>query len=356
MSPVKKKLTKNIFFAVGINLLVALLFIGLDHTPYRIVSSPGIFSTVVTLVAFHFGLVAGVLGSIIPVVYTAFHFSLPGHLFSFYPADLSRVVMWIFVFPLQGFMIGLLKDQLIKKIESEKMLQQILVSTSKFVATGEMAASIAHEINTPLTAIVLNAEMISILNNSLPQPSAEIAKRALVINDVGHRISKIIDGLRGFSRDASEDKHQTFQIKDLIAITLDLCNEKFKNHGVQLVIMPEFLEVSVNGKMIQLSQTLLNLLNNSFDAIENLDNKWVRITAKVKHQNLELCVTDSGSGIPKEIAEKIFQPFFTMKDVGKGTGLGLSISNRIVREHGGTLTYDSESENTRFVIRLPAIG
>ena len=100
---------------------------------------------------------------------------------------------------------------------------------------------------------------------------------------------------------------------------------------------------------------LLNILNNSFDAIQSLPTKWIRIDVFSADDRLQLSVTDSGQGIPREVSDRMHEPFFTTKDVGKGTGLGLSISKGIIEDHDGSLTYDRKSPHTRFVIELPAV-
>lgn len=94
-------------------------------------------------------------------------------------------------------------------------------------------------------------------------------------------------------------------------------------------------------------------LNNSHDAVKSLKEKWIHIEANVSDQYVHLSVIDSGTGIPDEVSDKIFRPFFTTKNIGEGTGLGLSISQGIIRSHGGTLQYDGNSPNTKFVISLP---
>jgi C4-dicarboxylate-specific signal transduction histidine kinase len=99
---------------------------------------------------------------------------------------------------------------------------------------------------------------------------------------------------------------------------------------------------------------LLNLLNNAFDAVCDLPKPWVQVEANAVGNHVEISVTDSGSGIPAEIRNRIMQPFFTTKEAGKGTGLGLSISHGIASEHGGKLYIDEQSPHTRFVLVLPS--
>jgi signal transduction histidine kinase len=99
----------------------------------------------------------------------------------------------------------------------------------------------------------------------------------------------------------------------------------------------------------------MNLLVNAIDATETLGEKWVKIDLADKGDQIELSITDSGSGIPKEVQDKMMQPFFTTKAVGSGMGLGLSISNGIIESHQGKLFLDTTSPRTRFVFLIPKV-
>jgi len=246
-----------------------------------------------------------------------------------------------------------IRDRGDKLLEAERAK---VIQISKLSALGEMAAGIAHEINTPLGAIVLNAQMIERINSRLHDPNSDIAKRAQSIVKIGYRVAKIINGLKDFSGETKNEGDTTFTARALIAATIDLCGEKFKNHGVQLRIEEnQWIEIRIRGQLNQLSQTLLNLLSNSFDAVQNLEEKWIQIKVVATGQNIELRVIDSGNGIAPQIVTKIFQPFFTTKDTGKGIGLGLGISKSIAESHHGDLFYDETSSKTCFVIRLPVV-
>ena len=111
--------------------------------------------------------------------------------------------------------------------------------------------------------------------------------------------------------------------------------------------------MTLAARSVHIAQVLLNLLHNASDAVSGTPDPWIWLEVIERNESVELRITDSGKGIPLLIQEKIFQPFFTTKDVGTGTGLGLSISMGIIRDHGGQLEIDNNCPNTCFVIRLP---
>ena len=134
---------------------------------------------------------------------------------------------------------------------------------------------------------------------------------------------------------------------------MELCLEKFRNDGIELFIEKIF-DVDIQCRAAEISQVILNLLNNAYDAVIELPKKWIRIEMRyISAERVQLLITDSGSGISKEIAEKIMLPFFSTKNVSKGTGLGLSISKKIMEDHWGNLFLDDSSPNTRFILEIP---
>lgn len=227
-----------------------------------------------------------------------------------------------------------------------------LLAASKMATLGEMAAGIAHEINNPLSIIQGKAWL---LKKHMDENKVDLTKFAVdlqAIHDTTLRISKIIHGLKKFARTADKDPFVETSISSLIDDSLALCYEKFKNSGIQIRVLGE-QPYKFECRSIQISQVFLNLLSNSFDAIEGTLDPWIEVQIKELSDEFEISFTDSGKGISQFIQEKIMQPFFTTKEVGKGTGLGLSISQGIIQSHNGDLYYDKGSTNTRFVIRMP---
>lgn len=229
---------------------------------------------------------------------------------------------------------------------------------NRMAAIGEMASGIAHEINNPLAIIRGAAETIEmkLKNESLDEES--LVKSLQRIISVTDRIKKIINGLKTFSYGRDDMPFEKKSLKELLDSTLDLCQEKFKSKQVSFIVDLQDHDSSFDCQSVQINQVLLNLLNNSIDAIESLPEKWIRVESKTITENdyacVEIRISDSGHGIPAHIQAKIFDPFFTTKGVGKGTGLGLSISKGIiVNGHLGDFFIDQNSPNTCFVIRIP---
>jgi C4-dicarboxylate-specific signal transduction histidine kinase len=141
----------------------------------------------------------------------------------------------------------------------------------------------------------------------------------------------------------------------LLDDTLSLCREKFNNHGVALKVNCPYTTETVLCRQTEISQVLINLLNNSFDAVKKMAKKWVVLDIVQQDGLFVFSVTDSGDGIPPDVALRMFDPFFTTKGTGEGTGLGLSISAGIIESHGGHLWLDHEHPHTRFVFTLPSV-
>ena len=229
-----------------------------------------------------------------------------------------------------------------------------IAESAKMASLGEMASSIAHEINNPLTIIYGKARQIqSYMESKNPQAMHEKAQQdALKIITTVDRISRIIKGLRKISRDASSDSMAIISAKDLVEETLSFCQQRFQQSDIEFKVSMKYTG-DVYCRQTELSQVILNLLNNSYDAVLNLEEKWVELSVDNIDNTMVITITDSGRGISKDVQNKIFQPFFTTKEVGKGTGLGLSISKGIVEAHFGRFYLEERSVNTKFVIEIP---
>ncbi len=252
--------------------------------------------------------------------------------------------------------LNLLNEGLEKKVneKTQVILNQRagLENASKLATLGEMAGEIAHEINNPLTVICGKVDQMKRKIEAGTIDVEKIKEGLILIKTTSARITKIIKGLRSFSRNSENDPMVPTSIRAMIEDTLVLCKERFSSSFVELIVEFEG-DVTVECRPSQISQVVMNLLGNAHDAIEKNPEKWVKLRVTYDDRLVRIAVTDCGKGIPPEILEKIMQPYFTTKELGKGTGLGLSISKGIIESHAGKFYYDSESPNTSFVIEIP---
>lgn len=245
----------------------------------------------------------------------------------------------------------------IKEIDEERIKTQ---QSAQLAALGEMTGGIAHEINNPLMII---AGTVSILKKKINDPTMTDEKKIELLSTIKatvERVSKIIKGMRNISRQSDNEDKSQCSFDDLLTDVLSIASEKFKNKNIELRIVMEKDDSTrpINIFRVQISQVLVNLLNNAYDAILEFDYKerWVEVKYKIQNNDIYIFVTDSGNGIPENVREKIFNPFFTTKPIGKGTGIGLSISKSIIEKNsGGKFEYDSSSPNTSFIIFIPNV-
>lgn len=246
-----------------------------------------------------------------------------------------------------------LEDKIRERTGQLMAAEHKLVNAAKMSALGEMAGGIAHEINNPLAIIGILSEQVQ---GEIEEENFDRAKMSksldLMIVTVG-RIAQIIQGLRDFSRDGSQDDFISAPIPQILESTLALCQEKIKNAHVRMIVEDLSPDLKLRCRPVQISQVLLNIISNACDAVAPLPEKWIRVTAERSEHSIKIFITDSGGGVPQEVRNKIFDPFFTTKKIGQGTGLGLSISKGIMEAHKGSLTIDEKHINTRFVLECP---
>ena len=256
----------------------------------------------------------------------------------------------------------LLEENVENKTHQILEQRQKLEHASKMSILGEMAGGIAHEINNPMTIISSTARILRKLAEKKDFEREEFLKHCDVIDKTVQRITKITTGMQVVSRDASDEDFSICKISDLFDDVLALCGEKFKVNGVDVFIdlNKDQYKNTIKCNRVELSQVFLNLLANAFDAVMELPEKWVRIECQERSQGegreLVLHFIDSGKGIKKDVQEKIFRPFFTMKEVGKGVGIGLSLAKTIIKNHHGDMYVEDTYKNTCFVIILPIYG
>ncbi len=238
-----------------------------------------------------------------------------------------------------------------EKVEQERRLKETnlrLVQSSKLASLGEMSAGIAHEINNPLTIIKASAELIS---SKLKNDPVKMETKLEAIRKSCDRISKIVNGLRKFSRSGEAQPKKLHNLEKIVTESTNLMEVKLKNKAIQLTLECE-PQIEVFCNEVEIEQVIINLLGNAIDAVKDERNPWIKVKSYENSSEIFLEVQDSGQGISDELKSRIFEPFFTTKSVGEGTGLGLSISKGILDDHDAKIAIVGSGSNTCFQIRF----
>ena len=258
-----------------------------------------------------------------------------------------------------------------RRLESELHLSELqLMQSAKMATLGEMATGVAHELNQPLNNIGLLASRMVMKLPKLPLEGDDrefYRDRLDKVRKQVDRASKIIDHLRTFGRPTGMQL-SALEVETPLQGVVDLLGEQLRSNGITLDLdLPADLPRVIADEG-QLEQVVMNLMVNARDTLEALPGeddrtRLIRITAepslfkKSGEEAVNIHVTDNGCGIDAEEQERIFDPFFSTKEVGKGTGLGLSISYGLVRDFGGQLEVQSSlGRGSTFTIRLKTAG
>lgn len=246
----------------------------------------------------------------------------------------------------------------IKMEKSQKELEAQLRNQQKLEAIGTLAGGVAHEINNPLSGIMNYAQLIY---DELPTDASSSVYASEIIHET-ERISEIVRSLLQFSRQEKQS-HSYASIYDIINHTILLIQTIIKKDQIELILDIEENLPMIKCRSQQIQQVLMNLLTNARDALNEKypgydENKLILLSCRQLEKDgrrwLRIIVEDRGNGIPLELREKIFEPFFSTKPKELGTGLGLSISFGIVQDHHGQITIESElGKYTGFIVDLP---
>lgn len=237
--------------------------------------------------------------------------------------------------------------------------QMQLEQSTKLATLGEMAAGIAHELNQPLNAIKLTAATLSRLIDKDPRKAlATVAGKLDQIAGQVDRAATITDHMRQSARLANEEQ-ATADLATVISNAHLLVESGLRLESIEYRMeVPEFLS-PCKIHPVRLEQVLINLLTNARDAFVDREvdakKRWIRVSAYPSSTTSNVMeIEDSAGGIPEETINRVFDPFYTTKEVGKGTGLGLSISYGIIKDAGGALTVNNTTHGAKFTIVLPS--
>ncbi len=242
------------------------------------------------------------------------------------------------------------------KRSRERLLveQAAALRAEQLASLGEMAAGIGHELGTPLGALQGRLELLEQMLAAGPGDPEAMRRTVHILARLADRMTRIIRAVRSLARDAWEDPFVDVSVEEIVGDALEIAEDRLRRLGVDVRVEGLDEKLRIPCREAQISQVLLNLIANAADAVQELPERWIRIEVSRRRDTVAIAVTDSGDGIPDEIRARVMQPFFTTKPAGQGTGFGLSISRAFVEAHGGTLSLESGSAHTRFVVTLPA--
>lgn len=237
-----------------------------------------------------------------------------------------------------------------------------LIQASKMSTLGEMASGVAHEINQPLSAIQIGADFIhNVVSQEQEFPQSDLALVSEHIREQVDRAVRIINHLREFGRKAEIKKEKVYINKPIEGV-FTLLGQQLKLRDIKVLLELDDDLPPIMADSNRLEQVFIDLVVNARDAMEEKKQRFIggKVEGALKVKSFSesgrvvVSVSDTGVGIPDELKDKIFEPFFTSKEVGKGTGLGLSISYSIVKDYDGTMEIESEvGKGTTFKLSFP---
>jgi len=249
--------------------------------------------------------------------------------------------------------------ELAEALDKLTRAQEQLVRSEKLASIGQLVAGIAHEINNPVNAIVNTVgpleEAVQEIDSADPAARAEAAKdvrdMVRVVQRGAQRTKAIVTALHNYSRTDDESVVE-FDVDRSIDDSLELLRHLLKQN---VTVTKHYSNAGrVRGHAGQINQVFMNLLTNAAQALTGRDSSVITIETRGDPDGVEVKIQDNGPGIPPEVLPRIWDPFFTTKDVGEGTGLGLSIVHELVERHGGTIEVETRvGEGTAFTVKLP---
>ncbi len=239
-------------------------------------------------------------------------------------------------------------------ISEYRELQDTVANREKLVAMGQLAAGVAHELNTPLGNILGYSQLIE----AQPANAQKVAEYARVVSDETKRCSRIVQDLLNYAR-KEQCSGETCDIGQLLNEVIEtFINCRMRRYGIEVAVLLPREPLIVEGDCGQLDIVFTNLLQNAIHALEGVEQPEITVRALPGDPRyIRIAVEDNGPGVPEEYRSRVFDPFFTTKEVGSGTGLGLSISQAMLGKRGASIRYDGDyAGGARFVVSLPTVN
>jgi len=252
-----------------------------------------------------------------------------------------------------------LENRIVDEVEKNRQKDILLQQQTRLAAIGEMMGNIAHQWRQPLSAITATISGLKLKEEFNILESNDIAKANDSIMKSAEFLSKTIENFRNFF--SKNNFQKDFLVVDSIQDTLDIIKASYENHFIKVNLNTD-TSISYFGNENLLSQVMLNILSNSKDALlqNHIENKIVSISLMQEGENIKITIKDNAHGIPIDIIDKIFDPYFTTKHQSQGTGLGLYMSSQIIQNHfKGMLNVstveDEDGKGAMFVVVFPKV-
>jgi signal transduction histidine kinase len=244
--------------------------------------------------------------------------------------------------------------ELAETLDKLSRAQQQIVRSEKLASIGQLVAGIAHEINNPVNAIVNTVgpleEAVANIQQD-PEAAKDVREMVKVVQRGAQRTKAIVSALHNYSR-TDDESVVDFDVDRSIDDSLELLRHLLKQN---VTVVKKYNNPGrVRGHAGQINQVFMNLLTNAAQALAGRDNATITIETRGEPAGVEVKIIDNGPGIPPDVLPRIWDPFFTTKDVGEGTGLGLSIVHELVERHGGSIGCETKvGDGTTFTVKLP---
>ncbi|MFH1984550.1 MAG: DUF3365 domain-containing protein [Pseudomonadota bacterium] len=262
-------------------------------------------------------------------------------------------IFMVYYYPIMGddeTIWGILRYA--KDITLEKQVEQRIQQTEKMAALGQLAAGVAHEINNPMSIILCYTDLLKRQLDVSDQKMQDVE----TIEKQARNCQRIVSDLLNFARSRLAEPRST-HINEALQEVVGMVHQQFRKQGTDILLDLADGIPAIPVDIDKMKQVFLNLLMNAHQAMDgNKGEIRVRTAYRKRKKTVDISIADSGSGIPPELVDKIFDPFFSTKQTGEGTGLGLSVSYGIVADHGGTIQVGTTADGlTEFIVSLSVV-
>lgn len=288
---------------------------------------------------FHFYSISVLIGSL----FASLSYQTPNSL-TFALSAITSYTCLLFAMSIRFHLLKQIKKNA-KLIEQQ---QKEIIQTEKRAALGRMASGLSHEINTPLSVALGSLELIDKID-----PHHQLESYLGKVRGACLRIQNVIQKLNSFTRETTYNMTTQMSVQELVDSSLIFYQSKILNYGIRFECSIQNGDTFIICHPNQIIQVLLNLIDNAIEACTLSKEKWIKVASYNLEGQVVFKISDSGSGINLNHANKIKDPFYTLNENAYKSGMGLSIADSIIQVHKGELFYDVSQSSSTFVVKLP---